>query len=386
MPDDDEQASGPPPHPMDRVWFHPSELSSNTSGPGVTTLAPQPAAPRVWVVAAIALLVGMAGALGVVSVVGTFTDPSTNSNRLQRTAPSAASDTDPIATLVTSVGRSIVAISVVPALGGEAAVTGSGVVVAPDRVLTAAHLLAGSAPTVITVGSQVVAAQVLGVDLETDLALLKVEGVDLVPARLATGDGLRIGQTVAALASGSGTRRWVSAGVISGLNQVAPLASGIQGTALIETDARFQGTAAGGALLNSFGAVVGILTGPERLAIPINVARDVVDQLGTTGRAAHGALGVIGTDALDRSGGGVRIRGVVPGSAAEVADLRADDIVLAVGDVEVGTVGDLVAALRSLKPADPVDVTVVRAGKRIAVPVVLGRSNATSSTAQYLVS
>lgn len=372
---------------MDRVWFHPSELSSNTSGPGVTTWAPQPAAPRVWVVAAIALLVGMAGALGVVSVVGTFTDPDTNSNRLQRTALSAVADTDPIATLVTSVGRSIVAISVVPALGGEAAVTGSGVVVAPDRVLTAAHLLAGnSAPTVITVGSQVVAAQVLGVDLETDLALLKVDGVDLVPARLATGDGLRIGQTVAALASGSGTRRWVSAGVISGLNQVAPLASGIQGTALIETDARFQGTAAGGALLNSFGAVVGILTGPERLAIPINVARDVVDQLGTTGRAAHGALGVIGTDALDRSGGGVRIRGVVPGSAAEVADLRADDIVLAVGNVEVSTVGDLVAALRSLKPADPVDVTVVRAGKRIAVPVVLGRSDATPSTAQYLVS
>lgn len=385
MPDDDEEASGPPPHPLDRVWFHPSELGSSPSGAGVTTFRPQPAAPRVWVVAAIALLVGIAGALGVVSVVGTFTDPSTPSNRLQRAAPTAVADPDAIATLVTTVGRSIVTISVAPAAGGEAAIAGSGVVVAPDRVLTAAHLLAGrSAPTVITVGSQVVPAEILGVDVETDLAVLKVDSADLVPARLATGDGLRIGQTVAALASGSGTRRWVSAGVISGLNQVAPLASGIQGTNLIETDARFQGTAAGGALLNSNGAVVGILTGPERLAVSIDVARDVVAQITTTGRAAHGALGVIADIALDRSGGGVRIFGIVAGSPAEIADLHVDDIVLSVGDAEIGTKGDLMASLRRLKPGDPVDVTVVRAGKRIAVPVVLGRSEAVASTAALI--
>ena len=324
--------------------------------------------------------------LGVVSVVGTFTDPSTNSNRLQRSAPTVVTDPDAVANLVTSVGRSIVTISVAPAVGGEAAVAGSGVVVGagsgphrrpPPRQRLGPHRDHRRQP-----GR---AAQVVGIDLETDLALLKVEGGDLVPARLATGDGLRIGQSVAALASGSGTRRWVSAGVISGLNQLAPLASGVQGTALIETDARFQGTAAGGALLNSYGAVVGILTGPERLAVPIDVARDVVAQIGTTGRAAHGALGVIGSDALDHSGGGVRIRGLVPGSPAEAADLRVDDIVLSVGDVEVGTVGDMVAALRRLKPADPVDVTVVRAGKRIAVPVVLGRSDATASTNPYLV-
>ena len=57
---------------------------------------------------------------------------------------------------------------------------------------------------------------------------------------------------------------------------------------------------------------------------------------------------------------------------------------LSVGDVEVGTVGDLVATLRRLKPGDPVDVTVVRAGKRIAVPVVLGRSDGVPSSAPFL--
>ena len=169
--------------------------------------------------------------------------------------------------------------------------------------------------------------------------------------------------------------------MISGLNQVAPLASGIQGTALIETDARFQGTAAGGALLNSFGAVVGILTGPERLAVPIDVARDVVDQIATTGRAAHGCPRGR-RRRRDRSlrAVGFGSSGWSSGSPAQAADLHVDDIVLSVGDVEVGTVGDLVAALRRLKPADPVEVTVVRAGKRIVVPVVLGRSDATMIT------
>jgi len=79
MPADDDEASGPPPHPLDRVWFHPSEL-----GAPVTALRPQPAAPRVWVAAALALVIGILGTLGVVSVVGTF-DNGTPTNRLQRT-------------------------------------------------------------------------------------------------------------------------------------------------------------------------------------------------------------------------------------------------------------------------------------------------------------
>ena len=80
MPADDDEASGPPPHPLDRVWFHPSELGSP-----VTALQPQPAAPRAWIAAALALIIGIVGTLGIVSVVGGFTDSGTNTNRLQRT-------------------------------------------------------------------------------------------------------------------------------------------------------------------------------------------------------------------------------------------------------------------------------------------------------------
>ncbi|MFA5885558.1 MAG: trypsin-like peptidase domain-containing protein [Acidimicrobiia bacterium] len=372
MPADDDEASGPPPHPLDRVWFHPSELGAAAGSVGA--LRPQPAPARQWLVAALALLVGISGTLGIVTAVGGFSDGATTTSPA-RIVNTPLVDPDAVATLVTSVGRSIVTISVTPAEGGDPAFTGSGVVVRAGRVLTAAHLLGSSGtPSVITVGGQVGTVSVLGVDPETDLALLKVEGADLVPARLATGDGLRIGQSVAALAAGPAPDRWVTAGVISGMNRMGTLAGGIQGVALIETDARFDDTAAGGALLDASGAVIGILTGPESHAVPIDVARDVVAQLDLNGRAAHGWTGILGVDALDRPGGGVRIRALVPGSPAEAAGLQVDDVVLAVGDIDVGNVGELVASLRRRKPGDPVEVTVIRATKRVKVPVALGAS------------
>lgn len=368
MPADDDEASGPPPHPLDRLWFHPSELGSP-----VGTLRPAPATPKVWLVALLALLVGVTGTLGVVTAVGGFTDDSAPTATRFVEAPVA--DPDAIATLVTSVGRSVVTISIVPAEGGEPTVAGSGVVVRAGRVLTAAHLLStGGIPSVVTAGGQVGTVTVKGIDPETDLALLAVEGADLVPARLATGDGLRIGQGVAALAAGPLPDRWVSAGVVSGLERMTPLASGVQGVALIETDARFGTTAAGGALLDGTGAVIGILTGPERHAVPIDVARDVASQLDVNGRAAHGWSGVLGSDALDRPGGGVRVRAVVEGSPAQAAGLLVGDVVTAVGDTEVGNVGELVGAVRRLKPGDPVEFTVIRGAERVEIPVALGES------------
>ncbi len=370
MPADDDEASGPPPDPLDRLWFHPSELGT---GP-VATLRPEPASPRVWLVALLALLVGASGTLGAVLAVNGLTD-SSDQSAVTRVVEQQLVDPDPVATLVTSVGRSIVTITITPAGGGEAARTGSGVVVRAGQVLTAAHVLTGGGvPAVVTAGGQVGTAKVKGIDPETDLALLVVEGADLVPARLGTGDNLRVGKTVAALAAGDAPNRWVSAGVISGLNQMSTLTSGVQGTGLIETNVEFDGLAAGGALLDNTGAVVGILTGPDRHAVPINVARDVAAQLDLNGRVAHGWTGVLGTDALDRPGGGVRIRSVIAGSPAEAAGLVPDDIVLAVGDVDIGNVGELVAAIRMLKPGDPVEVAVIRAGKRIDVPVALGES------------
>lgn len=373
MPADDDEASGPPPHPLDRLWFHPSELGSP-----VGALRPEPASPKVWLVALLALLIGVTGTLGVVTAIGGFTDGGGTVPARSAVAPPLV-DPDAVATLVTSVGRSVVTISVTPAEGGDAVVAGSGVVVRSDLVLTAAHLLGPGIPSVVTAGGQVGTVMVKGIDPQTDLALLEVTGADLVPARLAAIDGLRVGQGIAALGSGAGPDRWVSAGVISGFDRMAALASGVQGVALIETDARVQPNAAGGALLDGSGAVIGILTGPDGFAVPIDVARDVVDQLAVNGRAAHGWSGVLGTDALDRPGGGVRVRAVVDASPAQAAGILVGDVIVSVGDHEVATMGELVAAVRRFRPGDPVDVTVVRGSERIEVPLALGESVATPS-------
>jgi S1-C subfamily serine protease len=381
MPADDDEASGPPPHPLDRVWFHPSELGSP-----VTALRPPPAAPRVWVAAALALVIGVLGTLGVVSLVGTFTDNTTPTNRLQRTITTPV-DTERIETLVQTTGRSIVTISVLPAGAATPTVAGSGVAIGEDRVLTAAHLLSGqSTISVVSVGGLVTPATVVGIDPETDLALLKVEGVELAAAQLATGTGstLRIGKSVAALATGTGNRRWVSAGVVSDFNQFTTFASGVRGSAMIVTDTRADNAlVAGGALLDTgTGGVIGILTG-NQFAVPISVARDVAAQLAASGQAVHGWLGVMGDEAIDRQGGGVRIRAVVPDSPAAALDaagapaLVPGDVIMAVGEIDVASMGDLVAAVRELRPKDPVDLTVIRGDKRIHVQVAgLGTSQA----------
>jgi S1-C subfamily serine protease len=384
MPADDDEASGPPPHPLDRVWFHPSEL-----GAPVAALRPQPAAPRVWVVAALALVVGILGTLGVVSVVGTFTDGSAPTNRLERTVATPV-DTERIETLVQTTGRSITRISVVPAGGVEPVAMGSGVVIGAGQVLTAAHLLADQgAVSVVSVGGQVTPAEVLGIDPETDLALLAVDDVELATAQLAIGTGstLRVGKSVTALAAGSGNRPVVGVGVISASNQFATLPTGVRGSAMIVTSAAANAAVAGGALLDTErGGVVGILTG-NGYAVPIDVARDVAAQIKATGQAVHGWLGVVGDEALDRQGGGVRVQAVVPGSPATspidllgTPALLPGDVILAVGDVDVTSEEDLVAAVRRLRPQDPVALTIVRGDKARTVQVpALGASQALSA-------
>ena len=137
-----------------------------------------------------------------------------------------------------------------PPDGGETAVAGSGVVVGAGRVLTAAHLL------IDRVGPDRDHRRQPGRGRpgprrrprDRPRAARRSTAPTSCPPASPPATACGSARRSPPSPPGSGTRRWVSAGVISGLNQIAPLASGIQGTALIETDARFQGTAAGGAL------------------------------------------------------------------------------------------------------------------------------------------
>jgi serine protease Do len=219
---------------------------------------------------------------------------------------------------------------------------GTGVVLSADGdVITNAHVVSGARRVRVRAGARSIDAQVVGIDRDTDLALLRVPGTEWPHLRLADSSMARQGQIVIALGSPRGLENSVSMGVISSAaRQISPDAA----IAFIQTDAPINPGNSGGPLISPRGEVVGINTfiitesgGSEGLgfAIPSNLVRDVYAQLKKYGRVRRGELGVVirsVTPALVKALGltrdqGILIQDVVPGKAAAEAGLKADDIV-----------------------------------------------------------
>jgi putative serine protease PepD len=289
------------------------------------------------------------------------------------TAVSVGGDDDSIAELVASSGASVVAVRVTGLDPAAPPITASGVALGRREVLTGAGVVAGAVTVTVATDGRVLDAEVVGVDADTDVALLRVREGDLPPARLGEADELSVGQSVFGLGIAGGDHRWVGRGIVSSLDRMVPTMTGGVLAGLVETDLRPGTAVPGGALLDASGAVVGILSGaaPGR-AVPIEWARDVADQLATNGVARHGVLGVQAVDAGDRPGGGARVTGVLPGGPAEVAGLHSADVVTAVGGERITDVADLVAAVARRRPGDPVVVVLWRGEDRRRVEANLG--------------
>ena len=232
---------------------------------------------------------------------------------------------------------------------------GTGVFVSADGdLITNAHVVKGARKVRVRLtepGSREDAprmkyldADILGIDSETDLALLKVAGAKWNHLKLADSAALHQGQIVFAVGSPRGLENSISMGVVSSAaRQISPDANQV----FIQTDAPINPGNSGGPLINSRGEVVGINTfiitesgGSEGLgfAIPSNVVLDVYAQLKKYGRVRRGELGVIirsVTPALVMALGlsrdqGVLVQDVISGKAAATAGLLADDIVVRV--------------------------------------------------------
>jgi S1-C subfamily serine protease len=156
---------------------------------------------------------------------------------------------------------------------------------------------------------------------------------------------------------------------------------------LIQTGISTPPETAGGALLDTSGRVVGILTtvpgvNKTGLAVPIAVARDAQNQLETSGKVIHGWLGVLGDDATNRVDGGAHITTVIDGSPAAKAELQAGDVITRVGTLPIRSYADLVAEWRRRKPNDPFTITFYRGNKPYAnVQITLGSPPDTAATA-----
>jgi len=364
--DEDEGAPGLPPHPLDRVWFHPSELG------GAAPEAQAAARPPLWAMLAIAAFCGVVATVGVLAATGAVGSDDSGVGGSSSFVPAFAQlQQDHSADLVSAAGASVVAVRVTTP---DATTTdGSGVAVGGDRIVTSAALVAdASSASVTTDHGRVVAAKVVGTDLETDLALLQVDGVRVPPADMGSSDHLSVGTWVLAVGAAGGEDRWASQGVVSGMNQLVTVAFGTMMPGMLATDVDTPSRSGGGVLLDDDGSVVAILSraAPGR-AVPIEAAREVAEQLDASGRVRHAWLGIDAVDASSRAGGGAIVQGISDGGPGQAADLHTGDVITSIGEERVADFADLVAAVAHRRPGDPVELTIFRGDRRLRVSATL---------------
>ena len=229
--------------------------------------------------------------------------------------------------------------------------------------------------------------EIVGLDAETDLALLKVSLPDLQPIRLARSDNLRIGDVVLAIGNPYGLSTSVTQGIVSAtgrnLYQLVTFAN------FIQTDAAINAGNSGGALINSLGELVGVNaavlaqdTGTEGIgfAIPVDLVRGVVEQIKLHGRVIRGYLGLLPDDLTNaerfalgiENNTGIMLMEVYEGGPAAAADLRAGDIILEINGEPVYSQRQALLISASMAPGDTVELLGIRDGVRFRTTVTAG--------------
>jgi S1-C subfamily serine protease len=263
---------------------------------------------------------------------------------------------------------------------------GSAVAITPDGFLvTSAHVVNGSTKggRASFVDGRELQFEVIGADPHADLAVLRADADDLVPAELGDAERLRVGQLVVAIGNPNGFAGSVTAGVVSALGRSLPTQSGRIVDNVIQTDAALNPGNSGGALADGSGRVIGINTAVAGiglgLAVPINTAtRQIVGALMTEGRFRRAYLGIAGggrplPPRLARELGresGVEVVQVVKGSPAAEAGLRPEDLIVELDGAAVTDVGDIQRLMVVEKIGAPVPVRVLREGRELVLSLV----------------
>jgi serine protease Do len=273
--------------------------------------------------------------------------------------------------------------------GAVPAGAGSAVVLSPDGfLLTSAHVVrdARGAGRAAFVDGRELGFSVVGVDHLTDLALLRVDSGELHAAQLGDAARLRVGQLVVAIGNPHGFAGSLTAGVVSAVGRSLPARSGNAQRYIdnvIQTDAALNPGNSGGALADSRGRVVGINTAVAGyglgLAVPINSAtRRIVSFLMRDGRVRRAYIGVAGgprplpPHARVRLGreAGFELVNVAPGSPAERAGLRAEDLVVDIDGMAIERADDVQRLMTETMIGRPARVSVLRSGRWLELEIV----------------
>ncbi len=228
-------------------------------------------------------------------------------------------------------------------------------------------------------------AQIVGRDPNTDIALIKIKPVEDLPfVEMGDSDDLKVGQWVVAIGNPFGLEHTVTAGIVSAKGRV--IGSGPYDD-FIQTDASINPGNSGGPLIDLNGKVVGINTaivaGGQGIgfAIPINMAKDIIDQLKNYGEVTRGWLGV-GIQPLNaelgeyygiKDGKGVLVTEVFPGDPADIAGIKPKDIITAVNGKKIETPRDLTGIIAGLKVDETAKISVFRGGENHTFDVKIAK-------------
>jgi len=272
---------------------------------------------------------------------------------------------------------------------------GSGFVIDKDgHILTNYHVIADARQVEVTMHNRKkYKATIVGTDPSHDLAVIQIKAPDLVPAVLGDSRNLQVGQKVYAIGNPFGLAGTMTRGIVSSIRPVRE-PNGATIDEAIQTDAAINPGNSGGPLMNWHGEVIGINTmilsnvGQNAgigFAIPINTAKAVLNDLMTLGRVRRPALGVrtmpVSPELADEIGlpvdYGLLIIGVVSGSAADQAGLRAGTERAYLGNIPIMLGGDLIIAIDGEKIQDQDDLTQMmnnhRAGDSVKVTIYRGK-------------
>ncbi len=268
--------------------------------------------------------------------------------------------------------------------------TGSGVIVSPEGyVLTNNHVVENASEILIQLSDgRETTAELIGTDPDTDLAVLRIRLPDLPVMRLGEADSLQVGDAVLAIGNPFNVGQTVTSGIVSALGRKQLGLSTFEN--FIQTDAAINPGNSGGALVDTQGQLLGINTAIYSrsggsmgigFAIPVGLAREVMEALIKQGQVSRGWVGVqtreITPEVLEAFHlpplSGVMVSGVILKGPAELAGIKPGDVVLSVAGKRVQSPNELLTAVAALAPGSQAKLEVQRGQDRKAFVLKIGQ-------------
>lgn len=275
--------------------------------------------------------------------------------------------------------------------GAVSTATGSGVIISKDGyIVTNSHVVEGSSEIEVTLNdNRKFEAEVIGVDVSTDLALLHIDGEKLPFLPFGNSDSLQVGEWVIAIGNPFNLESTVTAGIVSAKGRSIDILEGQDRIeSFIQTDAAVNPGNSGGALVNTNGELIGINTAiithsgryeGYSFAVPANLVRKVIRDIRDYGVVQRGILGVfiapVDNQIADELGlpavEGILVERVSTSSGADDAGLKSGDVIIGINGVKTKTMPEMQEQVGRYRPGNSISVEFIREGKIKMAEVML---------------